>query len=244
MHVDWWTLGLEAVNVAVLIWLLGRFFWRPVAAIIEKRQVAAATMLSEAEARRSEMDAAAARIEATRAGFASEREEILATARRDAGKERAAILEEARSKAEGIEQAARSAAESAHAAEERAWADRSSRLAVEIAGKLAARLDGPAVLTAFVAWLLKAIGELPEAARESVREGGRIEAVTASELSPAERKEIADRIAGAFGSVPTLEFSTDPEIIAGIELHGTHFTLANSWRADLERIRKELADAS
>ena len=35
MTIDWWTLGLQAVNVAVLIWLLGRFFWKPVAAMIE-----------------------------------------------------------------------------------------------------------------------------------------------------------------------------------------------------------------
>jgi F-type H+-transporting ATPase subunit b len=29
--IDWWTLGLQAVNVLILIWLLGYFFWRPVA---------------------------------------------------------------------------------------------------------------------------------------------------------------------------------------------------------------------
>ena len=41
-----------------------------------------------------------------------------------------------------------------------------------------------------------------------------------------------------------LTFESDPEIIAGLELHGPHFTLANSWRADLDRIRKELGNAS
>jgi len=29
MTIDWWTLGLQTVNVAILVWLLQRFFWRP-----------------------------------------------------------------------------------------------------------------------------------------------------------------------------------------------------------------------
>ena len=38
MTIDWWTLGIQTVNVVILIWLLGRFFWRPVAAMIEQRR--------------------------------------------------------------------------------------------------------------------------------------------------------------------------------------------------------------
>ena len=43
MTIDWWTLGIQTVNVIILIWLLGRFFWRPVAAMIEQRRAAAQT---------------------------------------------------------------------------------------------------------------------------------------------------------------------------------------------------------
>jgi F0F1-type ATP synthase membrane subunit b/b' len=50
MTFDLWTLGFQAVNVLVLIWLLHRFFWKPVAAMIAARQAAAATLLEEAEA--------------------------------------------------------------------------------------------------------------------------------------------------------------------------------------------------
>ena len=38
MHIDRWTLALQTVNVLVLIWLLHRFFFRPVADIVAKRQ--------------------------------------------------------------------------------------------------------------------------------------------------------------------------------------------------------------
>ena len=38
MTIDWWTLGIQTVNVVVLVWLLQHFFWRPVAAMIEQRR--------------------------------------------------------------------------------------------------------------------------------------------------------------------------------------------------------------
>ena len=71
MTIDWWTLGLQTVNVLILVWLLGRFFWRPVAAMIEQRRAAAQRMLAEAEAKRAQATAALAEIERTRAGFAA-----------------------------------------------------------------------------------------------------------------------------------------------------------------------------
>jgi F-type H+-transporting ATPase subunit b len=67
MTIDWWTLGLQTVNVAVLVWLLARFFWRPVAALVEERRAAAQRMLAEADGTRSKAAAALADIEATRA---------------------------------------------------------------------------------------------------------------------------------------------------------------------------------
>ena len=52
MTIHWWTLGIQAVNVVILIWLLGRFFWRPFATMIEQRRTAAQQILAEAETKR------------------------------------------------------------------------------------------------------------------------------------------------------------------------------------------------
>ncbi len=80
MTIDWWTLGLQTVNVAVLVWLLQRFFWRPVAAMIELRRDTTRKALAEAEATKGRANTALAEIEKTRAGFAKERETILVAA--------------------------------------------------------------------------------------------------------------------------------------------------------------------
>ncbi|MGA2128834.1 MAG: ATPase, partial [Xanthobacteraceae bacterium] len=81
MTIDWWTLGIQTVNVVILVWLLERYFWRPVAAMIEQRRATAQRTLADAEAARGAAAAALGEIERTRVGFAVEREAILAAAR-------------------------------------------------------------------------------------------------------------------------------------------------------------------
>ncbi len=102
MTIDWWTLGFEVVNVAILIWLLGHFFWKPVAAMIEARRAAAAKIIADAEASRDAVTKAEAEIAATRAGFAAEHDRVLADARAEADALRARLKQEAEAEADKI----------------------------------------------------------------------------------------------------------------------------------------------
>jgi F-type H+-transporting ATPase subunit b len=241
MTFDWWTLGIQAVNVIILVWLLGRFFWRPVAAMIEQRRAAARTILAEAEAKRSQATTALAEIERTRAGFAKEREAILAAAHEAAERARATRLEEVEKEAASLEAAARAAIEQEKEATDKAWAERATRLAVEIAKRLAARLDGSAVRAAFLDWLLTEIRALPDPARQAVAaDGVTLEAISATPLDPADQERYRGLIGEAFGSHPQVAFKTDPSLIGGLELHGPHLVVNNSWRADLAKILADL----
>jgi F-type H+-transporting ATPase subunit b len=241
MTIDWWTLGIQTVNVVILVWLLERFFWRPVAAMIEQRRISAERILADAEAKRSQAIAALAEIELTRAGFAREREAILASAHEAAERARIEHLDEAAKKAASLEADARAAIEKEKALAGKAWAGRASRLSVEIAERLAARLDGPAVRAAFLSWLLKEIRTLPDPVRQAVAaDGVALEAISATPLAPADQERYRERIGEAFGAHPQIVFKADPALIAGLELHGPHLVVRNSWRADLTQILADL----
>jgi F-type H+-transporting ATPase subunit b len=242
MTIDWWTLGIQAVNVLILVWLLGRFFWRPVAAMIEQRRATAQHTLAEAEAKRDQATAALAEIERTRAGFVEEREAILTAAHKAAEGARTELLEKAAKEAATLEAAAKAATEKEKEAADKTWADRASRLAVEIAERLAARLDGPAVRATFLDWLLKEIRTLPDSARQAIATNGVVlETISATSLEPADQKRYQTLIGEAFGNHPEIAFKVDPMLIAGLELHGPHFTVNNSWRADLTKILADLS---
>ncbi len=241
MTISWWTLGIQTVNVVILIWLLGRFFWRPVAAMIEQRRTTAQRIVAEAEAKRSEATAALADIQRTRAGFAGEREAILTEAHEAAERERTTRLAEAEKEARSLEAAAKATIEKEKQAVDKAWAERASRLAVDIAGRLAARLDSPAVRSAFLDWLLKEIQALPVPARQAAAtEGTTLEATSATALLPADQDRYRELISRAFGAHPQIVFKADRALIAGLELQGPHFIVSNSWRADLTQILTDL----
>jgi F-type H+-transporting ATPase subunit b len=237
MNLSWWTLGIQTFNVVILIWLLGRFFWRPVAAMIEQRRVTAQRIVTEAEAKRGEATAALAEIERTRAGFAKEREAILAEGHEAAERARTARLAEVEKEAQSLEAATRATIEKEKQAVDKVWAERASRLAIDIAERLAARLDGPAVRAAFLDWLLKEIKTLPVPARQAAAaEGVTLEATSATALLPDDQDRYRELIGAAFGAHPQIVFKADRALIAGLELQGPHFVVSNSWRADLTQI--------
>jgi F-type H+-transporting ATPase subunit b len=236
MSIDWTTLGLQALNVLILVWLLARFFWRPVAGMIEQRRAAAQALLDDAGAKNEAVKAALAEITQTRARLTQERETLLAQAQAQAAQARAALLAEAEKEAEALRQTARAAMQTEQAAAAQAWRERASRLAVDIAARLAARLQGEAVQAAFLEFLLHEIQALPPVARQAAA----LEVASATEIPAAAREAIAARIAAAFGAAPRITFITEPALIAGLELRGPHLRISNSWRADLDHILQDL----
>jgi F-type H+-transporting ATPase subunit b len=211
------------------------------AAMIEQRRTTAQRGLAEAEDKRSQAAAALAEIGHTRAGFAKEREAILAAAHEDAEHARTARLAEAAKQASAVEATAKAAIQKEKEAADKAWAEQASRLAVDIAGRLAARLDGQAVRAAFLDWLVKEIRTLPDQTRQAVAANGvALEAVSAAPLDPADQERYRDLIGEAFGAHPQIAFKADPALIAGLELHGPHLVVSNSWRADLTKILADL----
>ncbi|PZX48773.1 ATP synthase F0 subunit B [Cereibacter changlensis] len=240
MSFDLWTLGFQAINVLLLVWLLHRFFWKPVAATIAARQADVATLLQGAEAKRSEAEGALAEIEAIRAGLAAERDALLAETRKEAEAARSAVMASARAEAETLKSAARvDRMQAAEALKASARQD-AERLALVIAGQLVARLDAASTDAAFLGWLAEGLTGLSDADRRSLA-GATPEIVSATPKDGAAQEGIAKIVATALGQPVTLTFRADPALIAGYELHSPHVTLRNSWAADLARIAASLA---
>ena len=244
MHIDWWTLALQTVNVLVLIWILARFFFRPVTDIVARRQAEAQRLLSDAAAARQEAAALRAETEKARAEIGAERDRLTTEARKAARIEKENLLaqashEIAKHRGEADEAIARD-----RAAAEQAVIAHASELAMEIAQRLLARLPPQVALSIFLDGLCQKV----RASRPDGREGPRsfpaaddkIEVVTAAALSDQETEHVRSALEDAFGRTAAFAFRSDPTLLAGIELHGRNTTVRNSWRADLDRIREDL----
>lgn len=243
MKIDWWTFGFQAVNVAVLIWLLGHFFWKPVAGMIEARRVATQKSTDDAKAVSDKAAAALADVERTRAGFAKERETILADAHKAADTAAAVVLAKAKSDADALQTAAKGDIAKDAKVQETAWADRSVDLAVDIARRLAGRLDGHAVQACFRQWMINEIRKLPASARTAVAgKDVTLDLASAVPLDAAAQQSCVKAIGDALGGEPQITFTNDAALIAGFELRGEHLIVGSNWRADLMTIRASLTD--
>jgi len=243
MRIDWWTLALQTVNVLVLIWLLARFFFRPVADIVAKRQEQANKLLSDAAAARREAEDVRADADKMRAEIAAERDRLTAEARKAARAENDNLLAQAAQEVAKLRSEADAAIARDRAAAEQAVIGRASELSADIARRLLERLGAKVALSAFLDGLCQELRALPAEASEGFKAAAAdqpVEVVTATPLSNAAEERVRAALREVFGASPPTAFHSDAGVIAGIELHGRNTIVRNSWRADLDRIRVEL----
>lgn len=243
MHIDWWTLALQTVNVLVLIWILARFFFRPVADIVAKRQAEADKLLSDATAARQQAADARAEADKMRADMGTERERLAAEARKAAQADKERLLAQAAQEAAKLRSEGQAEIARDQAAAERATIEHASELAVDIARRLLTRLPPGASLAEFLAGLrqrLDALSPDMKADFTAATVDQPVEVVTAAPLSEAQADEARKTLRDVLGADVAVQFRSDPAVIAGIELHGRNTIVRNSWRADLDGIREEL----
>jgi F-type H+-transporting ATPase subunit b len=237
MRLDVWTLALQAVNALVLVWLLTRFLYRPVAAIIAQRRAEAAKLLADAAETRAQAQREAEALAAARAGLAAEGEHIRADAHTRADAERTALLDEARTDAAQLRHEAEAAIVRERSAAQAELQSAAADLALFIARRLLARLPPAVAAEAFRAALAADLAALPELARRQFLDPR--ETVTVASAVPLEapvQQACRAMLAGA-GDVA---FATDPTLIAGIELRAPHATLRANWQAELQHIAAAL----
>ena len=241
MHIDWWTLGLQTVNALVLIWLLARFLFRPVARMVAERQQAAAALMNDAAAAKAAAVAAQAQAAAEVARLAQQRGQLLDAAAAEAAALKASLDGAAHADADRLRAAAQTEIDAMRRDAAQADAARASQLALEIAARLLDLLPPQARVAGFIDGLAAALANLPDATRAQLDAGGDgLRLVAARTLSGDELASCLAALAQVLGREVTLETSVDPAIIAGLELEAPHAIVRNSFRDDLAHLKTEL----
>ena len=244
MHIDWSTLALQTINVLILVWILARFLFRPLRAMIAQRQAKTDAVLAEAAAARKQAADAEAAAKKERADLEAQREHLLSVAQSEAAKEKARLLDAAAKEVAALRLEADSAGARDRVAMEAALIARIKDLAVEITRRLLSRLSPADNIDVFVADLCAQFDRLPPQTRAAFAsgtgDGEAIEIVTAAPLSAEAGARVRQVLEKTFGAGRQFSFRADPALIAGIEVHGRTASLRNSLRDDLDQIVKEL----
>jgi F-type H+-transporting ATPase subunit b len=243
MHIDGWTLLLQAVNFLILVWLLRRFLYRPVLAVIAERQVATERVRSEAEAARQTAEAARQSLEEQRTALPAERDRLIAAARAEAEAERAALLEKARVDADHVLEEARKRLSDERAQALEALQSHAADLGTQLATRLLRDVPAGSLTCPLLDEACAAVEALNGDQRHALVDG--INPVTvrlamAAPLAESDTARTRDRLAAAFGRPVALELVEDPSLIAGVELHFAHSIVRRSWKQALAEAMEEM----
>jgi F-type H+-transporting ATPase subunit b len=247
MHLDGWTLGLQSVNFAILVWLLHRFLYKPVLAMIDARKAEIQRGYDEAKTAADKAATLLAATEAERAGMAAERDAAMAAATAQAHD----LAEARHAQAEREAQSVLAAGRRALATERDSVLDEARRLALDLgaafAGRLLSELPAETLAEAWIARIERHLGGLNETERESLLrqlgEGKAVTVVTAAPLPKAAAEMWSRRLRACLGGHCAMRFETDPALIAGADLHFPSAVLRLSWQSALAAAQAELGSS-
>lgn len=241
MNFHWTTFAFQLVNVVVLLAILQRFLFRPLADVIARRQAQTAAAVQAAGEAKAQAEVAARLAQAEAQAMRDAREQLLAQAQVEAETQRTELLTQARAEAARVVAEGRALAGQEAADRERHSWEHARTLAVGIATR--ALVAQPASAEGYARRLAEALQSLPGAERQALLAGGHLRLVAPRPLADAEWQAARQALAPWLGEALPAP-AMDPTLIAGLELYSDTGAVRNSLAHDLERIAEAMRDDS
>jgi len=238
MELDWTTFALEVLNFLVLVWLLKRFFYRPVLAVIEARRAETAKTIADAETVRRDAQELQAEYQAHLAEVDTERAAAKSRLDADIAAERArrlaavaAEIVEERKRREALE--AREKSEVELALERQATV-----IAARFATRFLERLAGPELEAKLADLALSELdaekSERLEALRTALNDADvSIRVVSAYPLDAARRAAFTEALSKLAGRALAPKFAEDTALRAGVCIMAGSWVLMANLRDEL-----------
>lgn len=241
MQIDWWTLGLQAINFLVLVWLLQRFLYKPVQNVIEERRSLAETKAAEAKALLAEAQSTKQKYEEAQKRIEQDRRDILDQTHREIEEQRGKTMSEARSQAQAIISTAQQEINVERDKTLKAMKEDISKLAADVARTMLGDLGPQVPHDIFLNKIERTLNEMPESERtridkELADNGASLTIITARPLEEKERQIWQKRLAADLRTDVNVKFKNDASLLGGTEMHFPHTVLKFTWADQIERL--------
>ncbi len=251
MLIDWFTVGAQALNFVVLVWLLKRFLYKPILRAIDAREQKIAAELADAAAKQAGAKKERDEFQRKNEEFDQQRAARLSTVQEEIGAERQRLLDEARHTADALS-AKRQEALTADARHlNKAIALRTHQEVLAIARKVLTDLATTSLEERMGDVFTRRLREMDGDAKDDL--GRALKTASdpgvvrsAFEMPAAQRASVQNALNETFSADVRVRFETAPEIVSGIELtangHKVGWSIAD-YLASLERGVVELLSA-
>jgi F-type H+-transporting ATPase subunit b len=259
MLIDWFTVGAQAVNFLILVWLLKRFLYRPVLAAIEAREKKIADELAGAASREAQAQAQQKEFEQRTATFDREREALMRKAVDEASSEHQRLMEAARNDSQSLRAKLTESLANERQELSRQVSVRTQTEVFALARQTLSDLAGVSLEDRMIEVFLDRLRAIPA---EQVRALGQASrgspqfspdqlalVRSAFELSPARRAAVEAAVrsqfapaGGQFVPAVAVHFEVSPECVSGIELRLDGVKVAWSVTDYLASVSRKVTD--
>jgi len=239
MELNWTTFVLEIVNFLVLVWILKRFFYRPIQQVIARRRSAIEKALADARAMRTEAESVEERYTHRLGDWEKEREAARQALHGEIEAERAKLKEVLAAELEQQREKAR-VLDDRRLGELRKQAEADAMLqAGRFLGRMLEGLAGPELEARIVAMVQQ---QLPALTEDQVREleqawSSNREAIvvqSAFALAAETKQALQQDFAELLGSTDMAwQFQVNPDLVAGLHISFGAWTLAANLRDEM-----------
>lgn len=223
MLIDWFTVGAQALNFLILMWLLKRFLYKPILHAIDAREKLIAGQLADAKAKEAKAQSEYDEFQRKNADFDRQKAELLRQAAEDAKAERQRLLDAARKESEELRLRLQDNLRSEQRSLGQEIAARTQKEVFAIVRKTLADLATASLegrmADVFVSRLRKLSSEEKQVlAPAKTARGGRALLRSAFDLPPPRQSMISAAVKETFGPEIELQFETAPDLVGGVEL--------------------------
>ena len=223
MLIDWFTVGAQALNFFILVWLMKRYLYKPILDAIDAREKLIAGRLADAEAKKVDAKKQSDEFQHKNEEFDAQRAALLSKATDKANVERKRLLEEARNAADALSAKRQESLRSDAQNLKQAISRRTQQEVLAIARKALTDLAATSLEARMVDLFSRRLRELDGPAKEglakalkSASEPARVR--SAFDLPAEQRAAIQNAVNVTFSADIHLRFETAPDLISGIEL--------------------------
>jgi F-type H+-transporting ATPase subunit b len=245
--IDWFTVGAQAINFLILVWLLKRYLYQPVLDAISAREQRIAMQLADAAGKQAAATSERDEFERKNKEFEAQRTQLLAKATEDAKLEQQRLMEQTRKDADAL----RSRLEQALRSEQQILSDELARRTCDevfaIARKVLADLASESLEDAMLRVFIERVRALSATDRQLLAAGsagaaGTVMVRSVQELSAQQRAAIEQAVTEVCGTAARPGYQTVPGLISGVELSANGRKLAWSVSDYLGALQKSVGD--
>jgi F-type H+-transporting ATPase subunit b len=222
MLIDWFTVGAQALNFLILVWLLQRYLYRPILSAIDAREKGIAAKLSDASGKQAAAQKEHADFDNKNKAFDVERAALLSKATDEAKAEHDRLIDEARKEADSLSAMRATALKTEQSAMCRAITRAAREEVFAIARKALVDLADANLEERVSAVFTRRLGEMDVKTKDTLRAalGSSEPALVRSvfDMPAGQKATIQNALNETFAAEVHLRFETAPDAVSGIEL--------------------------